>query len=296
MVLKKSRYVRHLLWGDTLLPVYLGTTLMFLAVSCMFISTAVISQARFLLYTPLLALPLLLVGAWYEKKATPRAAAWVAAWLLMALTGLLAAGITAVLDERSFGNNLLICGGWLLIPTAVVGWQLWRAWQAYRQALADSAAQMLSDLVQLRGEVTLRALDEELKLGAEQVAEVAREVIESGQLAGMVDEARQRVYSLEELARKEATLAAIIAARGQADLETLMRELNASRDLVQQWLRQLARRGHLAGYVDWENGIVYSQAREKLQQLSTCPLCAAPLSLAGLGVIRCQYCANEIFL
>lgn len=292
----RRRYVRAQLWRETTLPVYLGVAVLALAVSCMFLTSALFSDTPFLLYTPLLAAGLLIVGGSYEKSAAPRALAWVLALIVMALTGLVAAIGTATMNDGRIGVNLLICGGLLLIPAGITGFMLWQAWRAYRTAVADSRLQILVDLVQFRGDVSFDEIAEELNSTAAHAAELAEQAIADGALAGLVDAQYRRVYSLGGLAKKQAQLGSVVQARGQMSMQDLSQELQTPEALIKTWLYQLVRRGHFSGYVDWDQQIVYSRQRGALTAQNSCPNCTAALNLAGQGIIGCQYCGAEIFL
>jgi len=291
----RSRLIRQQLWGKTSLPLYVTMAVFVLTVSCMFLTTAFFSTATFLFYTPLFAAFWMLAGAWQEKKPLPRAVALAGAWVILFGTfGLAAFGIA-----RNGGNwvPVLVTGSvFTLIVAALIGFFVWRTIGAYAKALADSAEQLLVDLVQMRGEVTFDEAAEELRSSASQVAHVAEQAVASGALSGAVDLSNQRIYSMVMLAQKQAQLASVVQAQGQVTLPDLSRELRAPESLIRQWLYQLVRRGRFSGYVDWTSDTVFSQERAQLQQRQTCPNCTAPLQLVGQGIIGCTFCGAEIFI
>jgi tRNA(Ile2) C34 agmatinyltransferase TiaS len=61
-------------------------------------------------------------------------------------------------------------------------------------------------------------------------------------------------------------------------------------------LHELVGMGLFAGYVNWDEGMLYSRQASELRQLSQCENCGGQLELAGKGVIRCPYCGTEYFL
>jgi hypothetical protein len=72
-------------------------------------------------------------------------------------------------------------------------------------------------------------------------------------------------------------------------------ELNATRDQVKEWIYDLVGKGLFTGYINWDEGILYSK---QVSDMGTnkCPNCAGQLELAGKGVVGCPYCGTEIFL
>ena len=107
---------------------------------------------------------------------------------------------------------------------------------------------------------------------------------------------RQRFMTMEALVQKRRSLPGIIQAKGQATLIEFGMELNVSPAEIRDWIYQLVQDRKFSGYINWQEGILYSQDADKLRALNACPKCGGSLSLAGMGVIHCQYCGAEIFL
>lgn len=97
-------------------------------------------------------------------------------------------------------------------------------------------------------------------------------------------------------ANKQRELLNIVKTRGQVEISELVIEMNSSRDDVQYMLHQLVGMGLFSGYVNWDEGMLYSRQASELRQLSRCENCGGELELAGKGVIRCPYCGTEYFL
>jgi hypothetical protein len=97
-------------------------------------------------------------------------------------------------------------------------------------------------------------------------------------------------------ANKQREILNIVKTRGQIGISDLVIEMQSSRDEVQQMLHELVGMGLFAGYVNWDEGMLYSRQASELRQLSQCENCAGELELAGKGVIRCPYCGTEYFL
>ncbi|MEM8862377.1 MAG: hypothetical protein AAGD96_29010 [Chloroflexota bacterium] len=287
-MINKRRYANQEIWEGSNLPLFGSIGMFSLAVSCMFLTVGLTSSIPFLLYVPLIAAAMFLLGGYYEKHPVPRAVAWGMAWVIVAVTGLV------VMVGSDAG--ILVCLGLLVLPTAGFVYALIQARAAYQAALAASTDQMLIDLVEMRSEITFAEADEELEIGQDDVLVRAESLLESKRLAGAIDVASKRLYSLGGLAAKQAKIAGVIQAQGEIGLEELSQELKVPSELLRQWIRQLARLGQLSGYVDWSREIVYSRQRDELQQRSSCPSCAAELKLAGQGIIGCEFCGAEIFI
>lgn len=88
----------------------------------------------------------------------------------------------------------------------------------------------------------------------------------------------------------------VVKTQGQVAISDLAIELDVSRDEVQQLLYDLVGKGLFSGYVNWDEGMLYSRQASDLRERSTCEVCGGQLELAGQGVIRCPYCGTEYFL
>ena len=95
---------------------------------------------------------------------------------------------------------------------------------------------------------------------------------------------------------KERQLLGMVQVQGQVQISDVALELDASRDQVKVWVYDLVHKGLFAGYINWDEGMLYSQDASKLKAGSRCPNCQGELELAGKGVVRCPYCGTEIFL
>jgi len=97
-------------------------------------------------------------------------------------------------------------------------------------------------------------------------------------------------------AEQQRRLLDIIQSRGQVDINDLAIEMQASRNEVQQMVHQLVGLGLYSGYINWDEGTLYSREASQLRQLTNCEHCGGKLELAGKGIIRCPYCGTEYFL
>jgi DNA-directed RNA polymerase subunit RPC12/RpoP len=96
-------------------------------------------------------------------------------------------------------------------------------------------------------------------------------------------------------ARKERRILDMVQTRGQVQVSDLVLELQADVDQVKAWIYDLVGKGLFTGYINWDEGILYSR---EISQLRTnrCPRCGGELGLGGKGIVRCPYCGTEIFL
>ncbi len=102
--------------------------------------------------------------------------------------------------------------------------------------------------------------------------------------------------AVSERAQEQRKLLDIVKTQGQIAISDLVIELNSSRDAVQQQIYQLVGMGLFSGYINWDEGMLYSRQATDLHQLSNCEHCNGELELAGKGVIRCPFCGTEYFL
>ena len=94
---------------------------------------------------------------------------------------------------------------------------------------------------------------------------------------------------------KERKLLGMVQAQGQVAVSDAALELDASRDQVKEWIYDLVHKGLFAGYINWDDGLLYSRDAAQLRG-DKCPNCSGELELAGKGVVECPYCGAEIFL
>lgn len=91
-------------------------------------------------------------------------------------------------------------------------------------------------------------------------------------------------------------LLGIVKTRGKVHVDDLAIELKASRDNVHDMIHELVGMGLYSGYINWDEGMLYSSEASELRQLERCRHCNGQLELAGKGVIRCPYCGTEYYL
>lgn len=88
----------------------------------------------------------------------------------------------------------------------------------------------------------------------------------------------------------------IVQSRGQIPVNDLAIELKSAPGEVQRRIHELVGLGLFSGYINWEEGVLYSSEAAGLRALERCRHCGGELKLAGKGVITCPYCGTEYFL
>ena len=88
----------------------------------------------------------------------------------------------------------------------------------------------------------------------------------------------------------------LMQGRGQIPVSELAIELETTRDEVQLHVHELVGLGLFSGYINWEEGVLYSSDTAGLRKLDKCRHCGGELRLVGKGVVTCPSCATEYFL
>ncbi len=88
----------------------------------------------------------------------------------------------------------------------------------------------------------------------------------------------------------------MVESRGQMPVSDLAIELKVNRIEVQEKIHALVGMGVFSGFVNWEEGVLYSEDAAGLRDLERCKYCGGELKLAGKGVVTCPYCGTEYFL
>ena len=105
---------------------------------------------------------------------------------------------------------------------------------------------------------------------------------------------RQEAAAFAEV-EKEKRVLNMVLTQGQVRVAEVALELNATLDQVKEWIYDLVGKGLFTGYINWDEGILYSKQASELGT-NKCPNCGGQLELAGKGVVSCPYCGTEIFL
>lgn len=100
----------------------------------------------------------------------------------------------------------------------------------------------------------------------------------------------------ESVMQKQRQLLDILKSRGQVSVNDMALEMHASVDTIKDLVYQLVGLQVFSGYINWDQGILYSQEASQLRQLDKCKNCGGEISLVGKGIVRCKYCGTEYFL
>ncbi|MFZ2487432.1 MAG: hypothetical protein WAZ19_04875 [Anaerolineae bacterium] len=95
---------------------------------------------------------------------------------------------------------------------------------------------------------------------------------------------------------KQRKLLNIVLTRGQVNMSDLVLELNSTTDQVKAWIYDLVGKGLFSGYINWNDGILYSKQAGALRETQKCPNCGGQMQFGGKGVVTCPYCGTQIFL
>lgn len=96
--------------------------------------------------------------------------------------------------------------------------------------------------------------------------------------------------------QKQRRLLDIVKSRGQVSVSDLAVEMGVPVGGVQNMVHQLVGLQVFSGYVNWEDGTLYSAQASQLRELDKCKNCGGEITLAGKGVVVCKYCGTEYFL
>ncbi|HEY4723674.1 MAG TPA: hypothetical protein VII92_17600 [Anaerolineae bacterium] len=94
---------------------------------------------------------------------------------------------------------------------------------------------------------------------------------------------------------KQRKILNMVSTQGQVRIADVALELGAAKDQIKQWLYDLVGKGLFSGYINWDDGVLYSKQASQLES-GHCPHCGAKLELAGKGVVKCSACGSEVFL
>lgn len=88
----------------------------------------------------------------------------------------------------------------------------------------------------------------------------------------------------------------MVSTRGSVRVSDIVLELHSDLPSVQAKIYQLVGMGVFSGYVNWDDGVLYSSEAAGLRDMTECKKCGGKLTLAGKGVIKCPFCGTEYFI
>jgi hypothetical protein len=98
------------------------------------------------------------------------------------------------------------------------------------------------------------------------------------------------------VAQKQRRLLDMVSAHGELPIADAAVELQVPRDELKNWIYRLVGLGVFTGYINWDDGILFSAQASQLRDLTRCKKCGGEVKLAGKGVVKCPYCGTEYFL
>ena len=251
-------------------------------------------------YMPLVAI-VLFFASLVAKHPAPRAMIWfiissvvVVAGLMLALAMALDPDAGAVMGGSTF---VLFCAPVALVVFLPAVYFGLKARPDIAAAMRDARQKRIADALSRRGGIVrVRDLASDLAFSDDEAAALVDDMLRSERLAGVFFRGHGLLYERTTLAGQQRRLIGMVHVRGQVRVDDLAGELGIPLGLLKEWLYDLVRRGRFSGYINWNDGLLYSAEAQALRDTAVCPRCSGSLSLAGKGVIECEYCGAEIFL
>jgi len=100
----------------------------------------------------------------------------------------------------------------------------------------------------------------------------------------------------DSVMQKQRQLLDILKSRGQVAVADMALEMRVSADQVKDMVHQLVGLQVFSGYINWDEGVLYSADARNLRELDKCKNCGGEIKLVGKGVVACKYCGTEYFL
>jgi hypothetical protein len=98
------------------------------------------------------------------------------------------------------------------------------------------------------------------------------------------------------LAAKQRRLLDMVTSRGEVSMNDAAVELQIPRAELKDWIYRLVGLGVFSGYINWDDGVLFSAEASQLRELTHCKKCGGEVKLVGKGVVKCPYCGTEYFL
>ncbi len=106
---------------------------------------------------------------------------------------------------------------------------------------------------------------------------------------------RKELAELAQIKRQKLILN-MVKTQGQADVQDMVFELKTDTETVKKLIYDLVGKGLFHGYINWDDGILYSKQASALQGMTSCPNCGGEQEFVGQGIVQCRYCGAQIFL
>ena len=241
---------------------------------------------------------LLEIGAWIEKQPPPRFALGLGAALAGGIAGIFTTTSMALAEEPiDPGFSSLCCtlpAVFLLAAPAIIALaKLPAVLNSSRQT--DRENQVGDYIRSHNGCAAIDQLARELRIAEYESGQILTAMLDAKKIIGYLDLKYNRFYSIPAMVEKRNKLLGMIKAHGEISLNQLAGELEAPPELVKEWIYYLVDNELFSGYINWQDGILYSLEGGQISGQS-CPKCGGELILAGKGITHCNFCGTEIFL
>jgi hypothetical protein len=240
---------------------------------------------------------MLVIAAIVDKRNPPRTIISALATLVISAAGLLLVIYMSFdaeggLELGTFSAIMFVAPIVMVFSLPAVYFGL-KTWPEVQAVLRLQTGQRVRNLIQEYGAVSFTEISQKLVVPYDQVDDLLDDLLRSGELYGTMDVARGWVYTADTLEEKRIQFLERLQAQGQIRLDEMAHQLEIPLDLLQSLVYQSVQYHQFAGYINWEDGILYSVAAEKLGDDSQCPNCGGKLGLEG-KIIECQHCSSEI--
>jgi hypothetical protein len=91
-------------------------------------------------------------------------------------------------------------------------------------------------------------------------------------------------------------LLSLIQTDGQIHLDDLAAEMQSSKQTIKGMIHHLGGMSLFSGYINWDEGVLYSLEANQLRNMDSCTHCNGKLILTGKGTTHCPDCNTEYFL
>ncbi len=106
---------------------------------------------------------------------------------------------------------------------------------------------------------------------------------------------KQELTELAQI-KQQKTILNMVKTQGQVDVNEVALELGSDSDEVRTLIYDLVGKGLFHGYINWDDGVLYSKQASALQGATICPNCGGDQEFVGQGIIQCRHCGAQIFL
>ncbi len=245
-----------------------------------------------------LTLLVAILALFVEKQNGSRALLWAFAAVLEIIIGIFYISSPVFITSISSQFfTLLFCCAPFIVPTLLLSIIFGaKAWPDFQISLYNDRVLRTREILLVRSEITFEELAVNLGIPTSAIPNFLNPLCEKGYLTALVTPETGRVYTIAALIEKKRLMRTAVQARGQVRFTDLSSELSVPVELIQQWAHGLANDPAFSGFIDWRTQTLNSVEAERLSQHPSCPACGGSLTIAGQGIIRCPYCATEIFL